>query len=57
MSSLIKRYWFLIALGTVFTVTLADRSDTVSSIGQWLNGRHGPDIVVRSDFSRIRDLA
>lgn len=46
MSSLIKRYWFLIALGTVFAVTLADRSDTFSSFGRWLNQRNGPDIVV-----------
>jgi sodium/bile acid cotransporter 7 len=46
MLALIKRYWFLIALGAVFTVTLADRTGTVSSIGQWLKVRHGPDIAV-----------
>lgn len=46
MILLLKRYWFLIALMAVFVLTLADRSDTLSSIGRWLQDRNGPDVVV-----------
>lgn len=46
MATLIKRYWFLIALMAVFALTLADGSNSLSSIGRWLKNRNGPDIVV-----------
>ena len=46
MSDLIKKYWFLIGLLLVFVVTVADASETVSSIGRWLKIHHGPDVVI-----------
>jgi solute carrier family 10 (sodium/bile acid cotransporter), member 7 len=46
LSDLIKKYWFLIGLLLVFVVTLADSSETVSSIGRWLKMHRGPDVVI-----------
>ena len=46
MSDLIKKYWFLIGLLLVFIVTVADTSETVSSIGRWLKMHRGPDAVI-----------
>ena len=46
MSDLIKKYWFLIGLLLVFVVTVADASETVSSIGRWLKMHRGPDAVI-----------
>jgi len=43
---LIKKYWFLIGLLLVFVVTVADASETVSSIGKWLEMHGGPDVVI-----------
>jgi len=46
LSDLIKKYWFLIGLLLVFVVTVADASETVSSIGRWLKMNRGPDAVI-----------
>jgi sodium/bile acid cotransporter 7 len=46
----IRRYWFLIALVAVFLITLADRSGTLTSLGQWLKNHRGPDVVVVTIF-------
>jgi len=46
VSGLLKKYWFLMGLLLVFMVTLADTSETVSGIGQWLKLHHGPDAVI-----------
>lgn len=46
MSDLVKKYWFLIGLLLVFIVTVADASETVSSIGRWLKMHRGPDAVI-----------
>lgn len=46
MAGLLKKYWFLIGLLLVFVVTVADTSETVSSIGRWIKMRHGPDAVI-----------
>ena len=46
LSDLIKKYWFLIGLLLVFVVTVADASETVSSIGRWLKMHRGPDAVI-----------
>ena len=46
MSDLIKKYWFLIGLLLVFIVTVADTSETVSSIGRWFKIHRGPDAVI-----------
>ena len=46
MPDLIKKYWFLIGLLLVFVVTVADASETVSSIGRWLKMHRGPDVVI-----------
>ena len=46
MSGLIKKYWFLIGLLLVFVITVADASETVSSIGKWLKMNRGPDAVI-----------
>jgi sodium/bile acid cotransporter 7 len=36
----------MMGLMAVFGLTLADTSDTLSSVGRWLRNRNGPDIVV-----------
>ena len=46
LSDLIKKYWFLVGLLLVFLVTVADTSETVSSIGRWLKVHRGPDVVI-----------
>lgn len=46
----IRKYWFLISLFAVFFITLADRSGTLTTFGQWLKNHHGPDIVVVTIF-------
>ena len=46
MSDLIKKYWFLIGLFLVFVITVADASETVSSVGGWLKMHRGPDAVI-----------
>lgn len=46
MAGLIKKYWFLLGLLLVFTITLADTSETVSSIGRWFKIHKGPDAVI-----------
>ncbi len=46
MFVLVKKYWFLIGLLFVFIVTVADASETVSSIGRWLKMHRGPDAVI-----------
>ncbi len=46
LSDLIKKYWFLIGLFLVFVVTVADTTETVSSIGIWLKVHRGPDVVI-----------
>jgi len=43
---LIKKYWFLIGLFLVFVITVADVSETVSSVGGWLKIHRGPDAVI-----------
>jgi sodium/bile acid cotransporter 7 len=43
---LIKKYWFLIGLFLVFVITVADVSETVSSVGGWLKMHRGPDSVI-----------
>jgi sodium/bile acid cotransporter 7 len=43
---LIKKHWFLIGLLLVFVVTVADVSETVSSVGRWLKMHRGPDVVI-----------
>jgi solute carrier family 10 (sodium/bile acid cotransporter), member 7 len=44
--NLIKRYWFLIALLTVFGVTVADSTGSISGFGRWLKAQHGPDVII-----------
>ena len=46
MYDLIKKYWFLIGLFLVFVVTIADASETISSIGRWFKLHRGPDVVI-----------
>jgi sodium/bile acid cotransporter 7 len=43
---LIKKYWFFIGLFLVFVITVADVSETVSSVGGWLKMHRGPDAVI-----------
>jgi sodium/bile acid cotransporter 7 len=43
---LIKKYWFLIGLLLVFTITIFDVTGTVSGIGRWLTNHRGPDATV-----------
>jgi len=43
---LIKKYWFLMGLLLVFAVTVADASETISSIGRWLKMHRGPEVVI-----------
>ncbi|MGD8980772.1 MAG: bile acid:sodium symporter [Desulfobacterales bacterium] len=46
MYRLIKKYWFFIGLFLVFVITVADVSETVSSVGGWLKMHRGPDAVI-----------
>jgi len=46
LNGLIKKYWFLIGLLLVFTLTVFDVTGTVSGIGKWLTIHRGPDAVV-----------
>jgi sodium/bile acid cotransporter 7 len=46
LSELIKKYWFLIGLFLVFIVTVADTTETVSSVGIWLKAHRGPEVVI-----------
>ena len=43
---LIKKYWFLVGLLLVFTVTVADTTETVSGVGRWLKTHQGPNAVI-----------
>ncbi len=42
----IKKYWFMAGLIAIFVVTLADTTETVSGIGEWLKVHQGPAIAV-----------
>lgn len=46
MAAIIKKYWFLIGLASVFAVTLADPSGRIAGLGLWLKLNHGPDLVI-----------
>ena len=46
MFGLIKKYWFLLGLLLVFTITIFDVTGTVSGIGRWLTNHRGPDATV-----------
>ena len=43
---MLKRYWLLLGLLLVFAVTLADSTNTVSSLGQWLKVHRGLDAAI-----------
>jgi len=43
---LIKKYWFLLGLVSVFAITVGDSTETVSEVGIWLKMHKGPDIVI-----------
>jgi sodium/bile acid cotransporter 7 len=42
----IKKYWFMAGLIAIFVVTLADTTETISGIGEWLKVHHGPAVAV-----------
>jgi sodium/bile acid cotransporter 7 len=44
--NLLKRYWFLLGLLLVFAVTVADSTNTASSLGQWLKVHRGLDAAI-----------
>jgi len=46
LSGLIKKYWFIAGLVLVFTVTVADTTETISGMGRWLKMHRGPDAVI-----------
>jgi len=46
LSGLIKKYWFIAGLVLVFTVTVADTTETVSGIGRWFKIHRGPDTII-----------
>jgi len=46
LSNLIKKYWFIAGLVLVFVITVADTTETVSSIGRWFKMHRGPDAVI-----------
>jgi sodium/bile acid cotransporter 7 len=46
LPDLIKKYWFLMGLFLVFVITVADTSETASSVGRWLKIHGGPDAVI-----------
>jgi solute carrier family 10 (sodium/bile acid cotransporter), member 7 len=46
LSGLIKKYWFIAGLVLVFTITVADTTETVSGMGKWFKMHRGPDAVI-----------
>ncbi len=46
MYNLLKRYWFLIGLVLVFTITVLDFTDHISDAGKFLKSCNGPNIVI-----------
>jgi sodium/bile acid cotransporter 7 len=46
MVAWLKKYWFMAGLISVFALTLADASGTVSGIGQWFKQHYGPDMAI-----------
>jgi sodium/bile acid cotransporter 7 len=42
----IKKYWFMAGLISVFVLTVADTSRTVSGIGQWFKQHYGPGTAI-----------
>ncbi len=44
--SVIKKYWFLVALFALVVITLADGTGTLAGMGRWLKQHHGPDLVI-----------
>jgi sodium/bile acid cotransporter 7 len=46
LPGLIKKYWFIAGLVIVFTITVADTTETISGMGKWLKMHRGPDAVI-----------
>lgn len=46
MLGLLKKYWFLLGLLLVFSITIFDVTETVSGIGRWLTVQRGPETTV-----------
>ena len=43
---LLKKYWFVAGLISIFTITMIDKTETVSFAGKWLKSHHGPDAAI-----------
>ncbi|MBS0012879.1 MAG: bile acid:sodium symporter [Desulfobacterales bacterium] len=43
---MVKKYWFLIGLATVFAATMADPTGLLADAGLVLKRHHGPDVVI-----------
>lgn len=43
---IVKKYWFLIGLATVFAATMADPTGLLADAGQVVKRHHGPDVVI-----------
>jgi sodium/bile acid cotransporter 7 len=46
LTKLLKKYWFIAGLVLVFTITVADSTETISGIGRWFKMHRGPDAVI-----------
>ena len=42
----LKKYWFVAGLILIFTITMIDKTETVSFAGKWLKSHHGPDAAI-----------
>jgi len=43
---MIKKYWFVLGLLIIFTLTVIDTTGTISEVGKWLKANKGPNIVI-----------
>ncbi|MFW6284009.1 MAG: bile acid:sodium symporter, partial [Desulfosalsimonas sp.] len=43
---IVKKYWFLIGMATVFAATMADPTGLLADAGQAVKRHHGPDVVI-----------
>jgi sodium/bile acid cotransporter 7 len=44
--SFVKKYWFMVGLGAVSFITVADNTQILAGWGNWLKQRHAADIVI-----------
>lgn len=44
--NLVKKYWFLLGLISVFLITVGDPTGAIAELGNWAKAHYGPSIVI-----------